>query len=133
MEPDLRRSVRDRAGNRYEYCGLRQEHAPLALYTIDHIIPKKHGGSDDLANLALACYRCNIHKGPNLAGIDPDSGEMVALFNPRQQVWPDHFVREGAFIVGRTPVGRTTVRVLVMNAPEHVELREKLIENGEIE
>ena len=133
MEPDLRRSVRDRAGNRYEYCGLRQEYAPLALYTIDHIIPKKHGGSDDLLNLALACYHCNIHKGPNLAGIDPDSGEMVALFNPRQQVWPDHFVREGAFIVGRTPVGRTTVRVLVMNAPERVELREKLIENGEIE
>lgn len=133
METGLRRSVRDRAGNRCEYCGLRQEHAPLALYTIDHIIPKKHGGSDDLLNLAFACYHCNIHKGPNLAGIDPDSGEMVALFNPRRQVRPDHFVREGAFIVGRTPVGRTTVRVLVMNAPERVELREKLIENGEIE
>ena len=133
MEPDLRRSVRDRAGKRCEYCGLRQEYAPLALYTIDHIIPKKHGGSDDLLNLAFACYHCNIHKGPNLAGIDPDSGEMVALFNLRQQVWPDHFFREGAFIVGRTPVGRTTVRVLVMNAPERVELREKLIENGEIE
>ena len=82
METGLRRSVRDRAGNRCEYCGLRQEHAPLVLYTIDHIIPKKHGGSDDPLNLAFACYHCNIHKGPNLAGIDPDSGEMVALFNP---------------------------------------------------
>ena len=88
---------------------------------------------DSSLNLAFACYHCNIHKGPNLAGIDPDSGEMVALFNPRQQVWPDHFVREGAFIVGRTSIGRTTVRVLVMNAPERIELRERLIENGEIE
>ena len=88
METGLRRSVRDRAGNRCEYCGLRQEHAPLALYTIDHIIPKKHGGSDDSLNLAFACYHCNIHKGPNLAGIDPVPGRARMEGVPPSQGTP---------------------------------------------
>jgi hypothetical protein len=133
MDTDLRRVVRDRAGNRCEYCDLQQAHAPHVLYTVDHVLPKKHGGNDEEANLALACYRCNLHKGPNLADIDPKSGEMVALFNPRQQSWPDHFDRIGAVIVGLTPTGRTTVRVLAMNALERRELRQELIDNGELE
>jgi len=133
MDRDLRRIVCDRARNRCEYCNLQQAHVPLVLYTVDHVLPKQHGGTDEEANLAFACYRCNLHKGPNLAGIDPESGEMVALFNPRQQSWPDHFARIGAFIVGLTPTGRTTVRVLAMNAPERRELRQELIDNGELE
>lgn len=133
METDLRRIVRDRAGNRCEYCGLQQAHAPLVLYTVDHVIPKKHGGHDDESNLAFACYRCNLHKGPNLAGIDPESGAMVALFNPRRQSWSEHFTRIGALIVGLTPIGRTTVQVLAMNALERRELRERLMDNGELE
>ena len=75
MDRDLHRIVRDRARNRCEYCGLQQAHAPLVLYTVDHVLPKQHGGTDEEANLAFACYRCNLHKGPNLAGIDPESGE----------------------------------------------------------
>lgn len=133
METDLRRIVRERAGNQCEYCSLQQAHAPLVLYTVDHVLPKKHGGNSDESNLALACYRCNLHKGPNLAGIDPESGEMVALFNPRRQPWSEHFVRIGALIVGLTSIGRTTIQVLAMNAPERRELRERLIENGELE
>jgi hypothetical protein len=30
-------------------------------------------------NLAFACYHCNLHKGPNLSGIDQDSGALVRL------------------------------------------------------
>ncbi len=54
--------VRQRAGQRCEYCQLRQEDSPLAVLHIEHVIPKKHGGSDDLENLALACIDCNLHK-----------------------------------------------------------------------
>jgi 5-methylcytosine-specific restriction endonuclease McrA len=34
--------------------------------TIEHIVPRNHGGGDDLTNLALACARCNALKGKRL-------------------------------------------------------------------
>jgi hypothetical protein len=91
---------------------------------IDHIRPKQHSGNDSPLNLALACQGCNLKKGANLAGIDPESSVMVALFNPREQTWAEHFMFQGARIVGLTPVGRATVRVLDMNARERVKIRE---------
>src|SRR5438034_7481443 len=66
MSPALRARVRERAGNRCEYCQLRQEDSPLAVLHIEHIVPRIHGAGDDLDNLALACIDCNLHKGPNL-------------------------------------------------------------------
>lgn len=115
--------VRERAGDRCEYCQLPQEWSPLARLQVEHITPKKHGGSDDEANLALACIHCNSHKGSNLTGIDPATGEIVSLFDPRTQNWLRHFRRAGFHIVGQTPVGRTTVRVMNMNSDETLYLR----------
>jgi hypothetical protein len=121
-----RRRVRTRAGNRCEYCGLSQEADRFFRFHVEHVIPKQHGGSDKLSNLALACQHCNLHKGPNLAGIDPDTGQMAPLFNQRTQRWEDHFEFQGAWISGRTPIGRTTVYVLAMNADHQRELRAEL-------
>jgi hypothetical protein len=126
MDAGLRRRVTDRASNHCEYCGLGQEADPIFRFHVEHIVAKQHGGSDELWNLALACHHCNRHKGPNLAGIDPDTGAMVPLFNPRLQSWDDHFERQGVWIVGKTPVGRATVRVLAMNADDQWELRAEL-------
>ena len=123
METSVRRLVRDRAGKRCEYCGLAEEHVYIPHH-IDHIRPKQHGGDDSPLNLALACQGCNLKKGSNLAGIDPESETLVALFNPRKQVWAEHFVFRGALIVGLTPVGRATVAVLDMNTRERVKIRE---------
>lgn len=123
MDPSVRRLVRDRANRRCEYCGLAEIHVYIPHH-IDHIRPKQHGGDDSPANLALACQGCNLKKGANLAGIDSESGVMVALFNPREQTWSEHFVFQGAVIVGLTPVGRATVQVLDMNARERVKIRE---------
>jgi hypothetical protein len=95
----------------------------LAVLHIEHIIPRKHGGSDELGNLALACVDCNLHKGPNLTGIDPQTNEITELFHPRRQQWNDHFAWNGIFIVGLTAVGRTTIRVLEMNSDDQLELR----------
>ena len=67
----VRTQVRERAHNACEYCHLHQDDSPLAVLHIEHIIPKVHGGTDDLDNLALACIDCNLHKGTNLTGIDP--------------------------------------------------------------
>src|SRR5690606_1105448 len=96
---------------------------------IEHIIPKKHHGTDSDDNLALACYHCNAHKGPNLAGFDPLTGEITPLFHPRRDTWTDRFAWEQARIVGLTAVGRATVDVLCFNAPEALRLREALLDS----
>lgn len=126
MDAATRRLVRARAGNRCEYCGLSQDHQSFPAFPVDHIIARQHGGTDDAENLALSCYHCNLHKGPNLTGIDPESGAITALFHPRRSVWEEHFVVRDALIVGLTAVGRTTVYVLAMNAADRVQLRREL-------
>lgn len=115
--------VRARAGNRCEYCHLHQDQSPLSVLHIEHVIPKKHGGTDELENLALACIDCNLHKGPNLTGIDPESEEVTVLFHPRRHGWDDHLQWEGVHIVGTTNIGRTTVRVLNLNSEDQLALR----------
>jgi len=129
MDAATRRLVRRRGGGRCEYCLIRQEHTETTHH-IEHITAKQHGGSDDPANLALACIHCNSHKGPNLTGIDPDSGEVVSLFHPRRERWEDHFTLQQALIIGRTPTGRATVHVLAMNAAYRLHVREELIAQG---
>jgi 5-methylcytosine-specific restriction endonuclease McrA len=83
IDAATRRLVRDRAGDKCEYCGLPQIRSPLAALQIEHILPRKHGGGDAPENLALACIDCNLCKGSNIAGIDPATGAMTELFHPR--------------------------------------------------
>jgi hypothetical protein len=100
---------------------------PFVAFHVEHIVPRKHGGGDGDDNLALSCFHCNFHKGTNLTGFDPDSGLVALLFHPRREVWDEHFFPEGAMIMGHTPRGRATVRVLDMNAPSRIELRLELM------
>jgi 5-methylcytosine-specific restriction endonuclease McrA len=123
MTDAVRAFVRQRAGNRCEYCQLHQDDSPLASLHVEHIRPRKHGGTDQEENLCLACIDCNLHKGPNLTGIDPASGEITELFHPRKQSWHDHFAWHGIFLIGKTTEGRTTIRVMNINSEEQLELR----------
>jgi hypothetical protein len=121
--------VRTRARDCCEYCRLPQAHSVIP-FEIDHIIAKKHGGLTTADNLALACYFCNSAKGPNIAGYDPVSGKLAALFNPRRQRWARHFLWDGPRLVGRTQSGRATIAVLEINDPHFLALREVLIVAG---
>lgn len=132
MDPDVRELVRTRASNACEYCRIPQEATPVIPFHVEHIVSRQHGGTDDPATLALACDRCNAYKGPNLTSIDPDSGVMVALFNPRQDVWTDHFVLRHGHIVGLTSTGRATARLLNMNAARRVELRLEWLKEADL-
>lgn len=123
MDQQTRRRVRARAGNRCEYCQLPQDWSPLARLQIEHIMPKKHGGTDNDDNWALACIHCTPHKGSNLTGIAPASRKTVRLFNPRTQQWDEESCRDGLRVAGLTPCGRTTVRVMNMNSDEMLYLR----------
>ena len=122
----VRRQVRERAHNLCEYCHLHQDDSPLAALHVEHIIPKVHGGTDDVENLALACIDCNLHKGTNLTGIDPQTSQLTELFHPRRQHWDEHFQLQEVYLVGKTAIGRTTIRVLGMNSDDQVALRSSL-------
>ena len=123
MDAATRAAVRERAWQCCEYCQRRQIDSPLIPLQIEHIIPRKHGGSDELDNLALACADCNLRKGSNLTGIDPETNEIEPLYHPRRELWSAHFRWDGVRIVGLTPAGRTTVRVLDLNSSERRRVR----------
>ena len=131
MRLALRRQVRARAGDHCEYCRLRQEHEAHRPFHTEHIIATSHRGGDELGNLALACQLCNLLKGPNLSGMDPNTERLERLFHPRKDVWSEHFRIEGAKITGTTAIGRTTAWLLEMNSDDRLALRETLIELGE--
>lgn len=123
----LRRLVYERAKGHCEYC-LTPEFAAFASHQIDHIIAEKHGGSTEADNLALSCVLCNKHKGSDLVSIDPQTGEIVPLYHPRQDKWHEHFQLSGAEFIPLTPRGRVTVRLLQLNRPDRIEERKLLIE-----
>lgn len=125
MDNTLREIVRQRAECRCEYCRMSQEY-DVFPFQIDHIISLKHHGSSEVTNLAFSCYNCNSYKGPNIAGIDPETDEITRLFHPRRDRWDEHFFWDGLYLRGCTAIGRTTVDVLSINRPERVELRRTL-------
>ena len=102
MNQRLIRVVWERANRRCEYC-----HMPVSGYLgsfhVDHIVARQHGGESSLDNLALACLHCNRRKGPNIAGMSQETGDIVRLFHPRRDRWRDHFEWNGAELIGKTP------------------------------
>lgn len=114
--------VRERAGRRCEYCHA-DERWQFVAFTIDHVVPRSEGGSDDEVNLALACRNCNERRGNRGTAGDPETGEAAPIFNPRQDVWAEHFAwsPDGLRLVGLTPTGRATARLLDSNDDRHGE------------
>jgi 5-methylcytosine-specific restriction endonuclease McrA len=129
LDKPLHDLVWSRAGARCEYCQLPQSCDPLP-FQIDHIIAIQHAGPTSADNLALACFACNHHKGPNIAGFDPVAQQTVPLFHPRRDRWDDHFHWKGPELEGITPAGRVTVHVLAINLDFRVALRRTLIQEG---
>jgi hypothetical protein len=126
----LRKEVRERAGKCCEYCLLAESQA-FFPHEPDHLIAHKHAGETTSANLGLACFDCNRFKGSDIAAIDPVSGELVALFNPRVQTWSEHFILREGLIVPLTPTGRVTEKLLQFNLPRRVEIRKRLAALGQ--
>src|SRR3954462_7484574 len=129
MHARLRAIIRRRARFRCEYCLFPERFAELH-FQIDHVTARQHGGPTRAENLALACLRCNSHKGPNLSGIDPQSGEIVRLFNPRRDIWCEHFRWNGAKRAALSDVGQATIAVLCINRSDVVLARAALMAEG---
>jgi hypothetical protein len=129
MKKALEDEVRRRANGRCEYCHFPESVSELK-HSVDHIVAQQHNGPTTLDNLCVCCGRCNRHKGPNIAGVDPQTGKITRLFNPRTDLWHEHFHWNGARLSGRTDVGRATIEVLSINHPYRVAARQVLISSG---
>jgi len=114
----IRRLVIDRAQRRCEYCRIKEEDTYFGC-EVDHIVSEKHGGRTEESNLALACVTCNRAKGSDVA-TKADDGSLIELFHPRRHRWEEHFVMEGVVLAGLTAIGRASVRLLKLNAPERI-------------
>jgi len=125
----LRRIVIARAAGCCEYC-LTPSKFALIPHQVDHVVAEKHGGATIAENLALACVVCNQLKGSDIASIDPETGQISPLFNPRRDSWRAHFAIRGALIVPLTPAGRATTQLLQLNAPKHLIERKRFAEDG---
>jgi len=126
---EVRRRVIERAANCCEYCLIHQDLA-ASTHQVDHVIAEKHGGETEPDNLALSCMLCNHRKASDIGSIDPETGDLAPLFNPRTQEWEEHFRLDGALIVGLTAEGRTTAEFLQLNAFERLTERAELIRAG---
>ena len=117
--------VASRSGGICEYC-LFPENSSALPFHVDHVIAEKHSGSTEASNLAWACFSCNVHKGPNIAGLDPVTAQLTRLFHPRQDVWIEHFEWQGSWLRGKSAIGRTTIAVLDINHPDSLAVRAAL-------
>lgn len=125
----LRRLVVERASESCEYCLLPMAFATHA-HEPDHVVPVQYGGTSDLDNLALACFRCNRNKGPNIGSFDPVTGHLTAFFNPRKQQWFEHFTLKGSEIIPLTAEARVTIKILQFNTLIRIEERSRLQQLG---
>ena len=121
---NIQRQVRQRANGLCEYCHT-IEKWQYVRFTLDHIIALFAGGTNELDNLALACFHCNRGKWHRLVGVDPETGVMTALYNPRQDKWEDHFIWSvnGTEIIGLTATGRATIALLRLNRERILNIR----------
>jgi hypothetical protein len=94
-----------------------------ATFHVEHILPRSRGGLSHADNLAWACPSCNLRKSDRVAGFDSESTELVLLFNPRKDQWREHFEWNGFQVVGLTPTGRVTIKLLDLNCPRRVMIR----------
>jgi 5-methylcytosine-specific restriction endonuclease McrA len=85
---EMRQRVRDFAGDRCAYCRSPQ-HLVYGSLEIEHIVPRAKQGLDKEENLCLACRLCNNFKGVQTEAIDPITGQLLGLFNPRAQRWSE--------------------------------------------
>lgn len=127
----VRARVREAAGDCCGYC-LSPQRLVMSKLEVEHIIPRALGGGDEEFNLWLSCGLCNRYKGAQTRSIDPATNLLVDLFNPRTQIWSEHFrwTPDGTYIVGETTTGRATVDALRLNNELAVEVRRNWVLAG---
>lgn len=117
ISPETEQRIRWAAKHRCGYCLVPQKLVSYRL-ELEHLFPKAKDGETEEKKLWLACRQCNLSKGIKTEDFDSLTFEQVRLFNPREQVWSEHFLwrEDNTLIVGKTPCGRATVSALQLNS-----------------
>lgn len=125
LSAEIREYVRKRAKFLCEYCHT-DERWQMVQFTIDHVLPLADGGTNDLENLALACFHCNRRKSNKTAVFDPVTGAAVSIFNPREMIWNEHFSwsQDNLKIVPISDCGRVTLELLQLNRDRIQQIRQ---------
>jgi hypothetical protein len=126
---ETRRIVAVRAHHVCEYCLIAEEDA-FFKFQIEHIISRKHGGTSELKNLALACVFCNRYKGSDIATLIPETNNLVQFYSPRTMRWREHFRLNEVIIEPLTEIGEATIRILQMNHDDQIVERQVLYRRG---
>jgi hypothetical protein len=125
ISKSVRRLVAERAKFCCEYCHF-NEFDRFLTFEVDHVISIKHGGGNEFDNLAYICPHCNQHKGTDLTTFIDTYENIVLLFNPRKQLWEEHFYIENGLVVDKTTIGKATIKLLKMNDIDLIILRQLL-------
>lgn len=129
ISAEVRQAVALRANNICEYCLIAEDDAYFK-HQVEHIISRKHGGSSEPENLALACVFCNRYKGSDIASLNLQTNELIRFYNPRIDRWREHFRLNGIVIESLTDTGEATSRILQMNHDDQLLEREALSRIG---
>ena len=129
INSEIRQIVTTRANSVCEYCLIAEADAYFK-FQVEHIVSRKHGGSSDLENLALACVFCNRYKGSDIASLAPETGELIRFYNPRIDRWREHFRLDAVVIEPLTNIGEATIRILQMNHADQISERQVLMRRG---
>jgi len=131
LSSKIKELIAERAKYRCEYCQSRSDCA-CESFESEHIIPLSMGGTNTIENLAFSCRGCNSRKSDRTQSKDPLTQNDVPLFNPRTDLWTEHFAWDETYIqvIGLTPVGRCTVENLKINRPALINLRRLMVLGG---
>lgn len=125
----IRLAVAFRALSKCEYC-LLPEKLSFYNFQIDHIISLKHGGSNDLENLAYSCPDCNYFKGTDLGSIITEN-KLIRFYNPRTDVWDNFFEITNGVIVPKNEIAKVTEAIFKFNEIDRLIFRRELIQLGQ--
>lgn len=129
ISADIRRQVLERANYRCEYCLVWQDDF-YDYFQIDHIRSVKHGGFATLENLAFSCPDCNLHKGSDLGTYLGNDTIFTRFFNPRTDIWNDHFEFFEGALYPKTPIAEATIKIFQLNDPDRIILRQEVALDG---
>ncbi|WP_133793039.1 HNH endonuclease [Prosthecobacter fusiformis] len=127
ISEELRRLVTSRASGLCEYCLLHETDSAYGFH-VDHVIAEKHDGPTDDHNLCLCCPPCNRAKGSDISTLV--NGKMVRLFNPRIDIWAEHFALDGIVIRAKSLSAAGTLKLLRINDGPRLQLRQLLVDSG---
>ena len=118
MRRVLRQATRIRYNFRCGYCGVSETNMGAEM-TIDHFLPRVHGGDDSPDNLVYCCHACNEFKS-DYSQTEPD----LRLLHPLLDDLTHHFrEQEVGDLLALTKRGANHLQILHLNRPELIAYR----------